>query len=148
MTSSLVHASNTLSAGARYVRSMRRVWSPIIAPAPGGAGRAALPGRARGAPRRRRRPSAGAPPPARRRCARSGSRAGGPALGGRLVGQGVCEVRRLVVLVVEVPPHVRLRLRVALRRVLPDLLAPERGHVEVGPGRAEGLVTAAVDEVC
>src|SRR5215218_5298329 len=36
---------------------------------------------------------------------------------------------------------------VALRRVLPLLLAPERRHVEIGPGGAHRLVAAAVDEV-
>src|SRR5512132_938085 len=53
----------------------------------------------------------------------------------------------LVVLVVEVPPLVRRGLRVALRRVLPLLLAPERGDVEVAPGAAHVLIAAAVDEV-
>src|SRR5215210_489712 len=53
----------------------------------------------------------------------------------------------VVVLVVQVPPLVRGRLRIALRRVLPLLLAPERGDVEVGPGAAHRLVAAVVDEV-
>src|SRR5262245_62829221 len=54
---------------------------------------------------------------------------------------------RLVRLVVPGPPLVRRGLAVALRRILPSLLAPERGHVEVGPGVAHRLVAAAVDEV-
>src|SRR5687768_6119185 len=49
------------------------------------------------------------------------------------------------VLVVEVPPPVGRGLRIALGRVLPLLLAPQRGDVEVGPGAAHGLVAAAVD---
>src|SRR5688572_19898361 len=53
----------------------------------------------------------------------------------------------LVVLVVEVPPLVRRGLRVALGGVLPLLLAPERGDVEVAPGAAHGLVASVVDEV-
>ena len=51
------------------------------------------------------------------------------------------------VFVVPVPPLVRRGLRVALRRVLPLLLAPERSHVEVAPGAPHRLVAAAVDEV-
>src|SRR6202035_585228 len=46
-----------------------------------------------------------------------------------------------------VPPLVRSALRVALRRVLPDLLTTERRHVEVAPSGAHRLVAAAVDEV-
>src|SRR5918996_6203205 len=43
----------------------------------------------------------------------------------------------LAVRVVVVPPLTRaVGLRVALRRVLPLLLAPERGDVEVAPGSA------------
>src|SRR5215212_9155120 len=53
----------------------------------------------------------------------------------------------VAVLVVEVPPLVRRRLGVALGRVLPLLLAPERRDVEVGPGAPHRLVAAAVDEV-
>ena len=49
--------------------------------------------------------------------------------------------------VVVVPPLVRRGLRVALGRVLPLLLAPERGDVEEAPGRAHVLVAAGVDEV-
>src|SRR3712207_2864894 len=55
--------------------------------------------------------------------------------------------RRLAVRVVVVPPPVRRRLRVALGRVLPFLLAAERRHVEVAPGRAHRLIAATVDEV-
>src|SRR5262245_56180800 len=55
--------------------------------------------------------------------------------------------RTVLVCVVVVPPPVRRRLRVALGRVLPLLLAPERGDVEVTPGSAHRLVAAAVDEV-
>src|SRR6266542_6820323 len=49
--------------------------------------------------------------------------------------------------VVPDPPLVRRGLGVALRRVLPLLLAPERSHVEVAPGAPHRLVAAAVDEV-
>lgn len=55
--------------------------------------------------------------------------------------------RALLVRVVVVPPVVRGSLRVAVRRVLPLLLAPERGDVEVAPGAAPVFVTAVVDEV-
>src|ERR1700759_44664 len=51
------------------------------------------------------------------------------------------------VTLVPVPPLVRPALGVALRRVLPDLLTPERRHVEVAPDGAHRLVAAAVDEV-
>src|SRR5215212_1758866 len=54
---------------------------------------------------------------------------------------------RCVVLVVPPEPQIGRRLRVALRRVLPVLLAPERGDVEVCPGTAQRLVAATVDEV-
>src|SRR6185503_6189243 len=53
----------------------------------------------------------------------------------------------VVVLVVAAPPLVRLGLRVALRRVLPLLLAAERGQVEIRPRRPHRLVAAVVDEV-
>src|SRR5436305_8325303 len=92
--------------------------------------------------RRGRQPSAAAPPAACRRRGRAGSRAAGAALGGRRVGEGGLEVGGVVVFVVAVPPDVGLGLRVALRRVLPDLLAAERGDVEVGPGGPERLVAA------
>src|SRR5215207_1039348 len=51
------------------------------------------------------------------------------------------------VVVVEPPPLVWRGLRVALRRVLPLLLATERGDVEVVPGAPHRLVAAAGDEV-
>src|SRR5215475_5586828 len=54
---------------------------------------------------------------------------------------------RPVWFVVPGPPPVRRGLRVALRRVLPLLLAPERSDVEVAPGAPHRLVAAAVDEV-
>src|SRR3954467_14110337 len=54
---------------------------------------------------------------------------------------------RVVVLVMAALPLVRRRLRVALRRILPRLLAPERRDVEVGPGAAHRLVAAVVDQV-
>src|SRR5262245_4332126 len=53
----------------------------------------------------------------------------------------------VVVCVVPVPPLVRRRLRVALRRILPFLLAPERRDVEIVPGAPHLLVAAVVDEV-
>src|SRR5207245_8255040 len=58
------------------------------------------------------------------------------------VGRGAGDVT-----VVPVPPLVRSALGVALWRVLPRLLAPERRHVEVAPGGAHRLIAAAVDEV-
>jgi len=48
---------------------------------------------------------------------------------------------------VEAPPLIRRGLGIALGRVLPLLLAPERREVEVGPGAAHRLVAAVVDEV-
>src|SRR5262245_57969812 len=122
-TSGLVHASKTRWAGASYVRSMWRVGLM----APYGVAAAALSNRARrGAPwpRRSRR---GEPP-----------RAARPRYARRSL---------LAVRVVVVPPPVRRGLRPALGRVLPRLLAAERGHVEVAPDGAERLVSAAVDEV-
>src|SRR6476661_5818413 len=98
-TSSLVHASNTAWAGARYVRSIRSVRLSVMG----------------GTVRR--------------------TRSAGPASGG------------VAVRVVVVPPLVGRRLRVAVGRVLPRLLAAERGQVEVAPRAAHGLVSAAVDEV-
>src|ERR1700676_1478162 len=58
------------------------------------------------------------------------------------VGRGLGDVT-----LVPVPPLVRSALGVALRRVLPRLLTPERRHVEVAPGGAHRLIAAAVDEV-
>src|SRR5919198_5058097 len=55
--------------------------------------------------------------------------------------------RVLAVRVVVVPPLVRRGLWVALGRVLPLLLAPERRDVEIAPGGAQVLVAAGVDEV-
>src|SRR5215213_8369268 len=104
---------------------MRSVWPALTRRARVAVARGALstcvPRRAR---RRRRPPAAGAPRPGKPRRARS---------------PGVA--------VVVVPPAVGRGLRVALRRVLPLLLATERGDVEVAPGRPQGLVAAAVDEV-
>ena len=45
------------------------------------------------------------------------------------------------------PPLIRRSLGIALRRVLPLLLAPERSDVEVVPGAPHLLVAAIVDEV-
>src|SRR5207247_9681059 len=45
------------------------------------------------------------------------------------------------------PALVRGSLGVALRRVLPLLLAPERSHIEVAPSAPHRLVAAVVDEV-
>src|SRR3954452_4839607 len=61
--------------------------------------------------------------------------------------EGVRERFASLVCVVVVPPHICLSLRVALGRVLPLLLAPERGEVEVAPGGAERFVAALVDEI-
>src|SRR4051794_18644421 len=106
---------------------MRSVVLSVMRPASRGAAGAAPSRRARPpAPRPRRTRTPGAPPAARRRRARS---------------------RGAAVRVVVVPPLVRRRLGVALRRVLPRLLAAERRDVEVAPGAAHRLVAAAVDEV-
>src|SRR5262245_27986177 len=58
-------------------------------------------------------------------------------------------IRRRVgdVAIVPVPPLVRPLLRVALGRVLPNLLTTERRHIEVAPDGAHRLVATAVDEV-
>src|SRR5258707_8927727 len=58
------------------------------------------------------------------------------------VGRGLGDVE-----VVPVPPLIWSALGVALRRILPRLLTPERRHVEVAPGGAHRLVAAAIDEV-
>src|SRR4051812_575742 len=101
------------------------MWSVLPSVMPAGA---PLPRRAQAAGcRRRRRPTPRSPPPAVRLRARS--------------------CGHLVVLVVQVPPLVGRRLRVALRRVLPLLLASERGDVEVAPRAAHVLVTAVVYEI-
>src|SRR6266436_9041208 len=70
------------------------------------------------------------------------------------VGPGSAELHQawsiligLVWFVVPDPPLVRRSLRVALRRVLPFLLAPERSDVEVVPCIPHLLVAAVVDEV-
>src|SRR6478672_12986589 len=56
-------------------------------------------------------------------------------------------LRALPVGVVVVPPLVGRGLGIALRRVLPLLLATERGDVEVAPGASHRLVAATVDQV-
>src|SRR3954447_6152107 len=56
------------------------------------------------------------------------------------VGRGVRDVT-----VVPVPPFVRPGLRIALRRILPLLLASERRHVEVAPDGTHRLVAAPAD---
>src|SRR4249919_908447 len=61
-----------------------------------------------------------------------------PLLVGRSIGN---------VTLIPAPPLVRSLLGVALRRVLPRLLTPERRHVEIAPNGAHRLVAAAVDEV-
>src|SRR5215207_8949587 len=142
ITSSLVHASNTASAGAWKVRSMRSVLVSLTLRAPAGAAGAGSATRARRADPCPCRPAPGrSPPPAR--LPREPSRAGPRSpLGGGLGREGGLEDGRLLVGVVEVPPPVGRRLRVAVGRILPVLLAAERGDVEVGPGAAQRLVTA------
>src|SRR5947207_4601754 len=54
---------------------------------------------------------------------------------------------RAVWFVVPDPPLVRRGLGVALRRILPLLLAPERSDVEVVPSAPHLLVAAVVDEI-
>src|SRR5260221_3934525 len=149
ITSSLVQASKTAWAGAWKTRSMSSV-SPLIGPGPVGVAGAQ---RSRPAPPptpcRDRPARAGTPPGARLPRERVGSRARAPraALGVGEARTGRLVDGRLVVLVVEVPPQIGLGLRVALGRVLPLLLAAERGDVEIGPGAAQRLVAALVDEV-
>src|SRR5262249_37045770 len=55
--------------------------------------------------------------------------------------------RVLRVGVVPAPPLIRWTLRIALRRILPILLAAKRGHIEEVPGVHKHLVAPAVDEV-
>src|SRR4051812_31193934 len=55
--------------------------------------------------------------------------------------------RTRLVAVVPVPPFVGRRLRIALWRILPHLLAAERRDVEIVPGAAHLLVAAALDEI-
>src|SRR5215218_2300774 len=136
-TSSLVHASNTAWAGARKVRSMRSVVVSFTSRAPGGGARGGLSTHAPPEARCRcRRAPAAAPPAAELRCGRS-----------PVLGRDIRAEPGLGVVVVVVPPAVWLGPGVALRRVLPLLLAAQRGHVEVGPRCAHRLVAPAVDEV-
>src|SRR4051794_17143630 len=124
ITSSLVHASKTRSAGAWNVRSMRSVLVSVTSGPPVvGVAAGALPGRGPRASRCPcRRAWGGAPPPARAPRGR-GSRPRAPraALRGGRCRERRFEDGRLVVLVVEVPPPVGRGLRVALGRVLPLL---------------------------
>src|SRR5262245_50384245 len=53
----------------------------------------------------------------------------------------------VAVAVVVIPPLIWRGLGIALRRVLPFLLATQRGQVEVAPGAAHHLVAASVDEI-
>src|SRR5215210_4296075 len=106
---------------------MRSVWPSFNSRAPVGVARGALSTRAPAGTRR----------PLRSRTAGS--------LRAEVLRRG--RSRGLGVGIVVVPPPVGRGLRVALRRVLPLLLAAERGDVEVTPGRPQGLVTAGVDEV-
>src|SRR5207244_10817631 len=76
---------------------------------------------------------------------RIGFRRGGPG-GLELQQAGSIFVGR-VWFVVPDPPLIRRSLGIALRRVLPLLLAPERSDVEVVPGAPHLLVAAIVDEV-
>src|SRR3954469_15993002 len=55
--------------------------------------------------------------------------------------------RTFGVAVVPVPPFVGRRLRIAFRRILPDLLPSQRRDVEVIPGAAHLLVAPALDEI-
>src|SRR5581483_4891951 len=113
------------------------------APAPSPNGRPAAPTATRSGP-----PSASATTTTSwRRCERSriGLRELGHAAGDRL-GPALGRLG-LVVLVVPPPPGVGVGLGVTGRRVLPRLLAPEGGHVEVVPGVLEHLVAPVVDEV-
>src|SRR3954451_11533804 len=125
MTSGFVKASKTAWAGARNVRWISSV-CPVMRWASGGVARGTSSTRG---PPEVLSPTGGAPPPGCRRRARRSCR------------------RRRAVGVVVVPPLVRRRLRVAVGRVLPALLAAERGDVEVGPRAAHRLVAAVVDEV-
>src|SRR6266702_8523956 len=55
--------------------------------------------------------------------------------------------RAFGVAVVPVPPFVSRALRIARRRILPDLLAAEWRDVEVVPGATHLLVAAALDQI-
>src|SRR5439155_24605667 len=66
--------------------------------------------------------------------------------GAKLHQAGSILIRRVWFIVPD-PPLVRRSLRVAVRRVLPLLLAPKRSDVEVVPGVSHLLVAAVVDEV-
>src|SRR5258708_6187847 len=68
--------------------------------------------------------------------------AGGRYLDPLWVGRGLGGI-----VVVPVPPRVRRRLGIALGRVLPRLLAPERRDIEVAPDAPHRLVAAVVDEI-
>src|ERR1041385_1170000 len=52
-----------------------------------------------------------------------------------------------VIVVVPVPPFVRRRLRITLRRVFPLFLPAKRSDIEIVPGVPHLLVAAIVDEV-
>src|SRR5919108_5749228 len=51
------------------------------------------------------------------------------------------------IVVVPVPPFVRLGLGITLWRVLPSLLTAQRRDVEIAPDGTHGLVAAVIDEV-
>src|SRR5438445_12706377 len=70
---------------------------------------------------------------------------GGPG-GAKLHESGSIFIRR-VWFVVPDPPLVRRSLGVALRRVLPFLLASQRSDVEIAPGAPHRLAAAVVDEI-
>src|SRR5438874_12005905 len=70
---------------------------------------------------------------------------GGPG-GAKLHESGSIFIRR-VWFVVPDPPLVRRSLGVALRRVLPFLVASQRSDVEVAPGAPHRLVAAIISEI-
>src|SRR5205823_7258607 len=80
-------------------------------------------------------------------CSSRGAVGFGVGLGSAELHQAGSILIRRVWFVVPDPPLVRRSLRIALRRVLPFLLAPERRDVEVVPSVSHLLVAAVIDEV-
>src|SRR5829696_10343397 len=82
-----------------------------------------------------------------RRGPRPGTSRSGPLQARSSLGCLGSQCRGGLVLVVAAPPFVTRGLRVALSRVLPILLAAERGEVEEGPDGSERLYAASGREV-
>jgi hypothetical protein len=90
-------------------------------------------------------------PPARLRCERSRASPSLPSSNSALnLGAPLLGRLGVAVFVVPLPPFVRRSLRVALWRVFPLLLAPERSHIEVAPSapvpHLVAIRTASLDD--